>query len=212
MNEIKVVVLLSGGIDSPVASYLMAKRGADLTLLHMDNRPYSDDRSVEKVVSIANRLSEVLGKRVPLYMAEHGANQAEIAERCNRKYQCVLCKKLMLVSAERFAKNIGAEALVMGDSLGQVASQTLHNIKASSSGIEMPILRPLIGIDKLEIESFAKKIGTYEISISPALPCQAVPSRPVTMADPERMKEMVARLDIKNMVARTVGSASLISP
>jgi len=201
----RMVALLSGGIDSPVAAHLMARRGAEVLLLHMDNRPYSDGRSVEKVERVASRLRELHGG-MPLHLADHGSNQDDIARGCDRAYQCVLCKRLMLASAEAFAESVGAEALVMGDSLGQVASQTLHNIKASTAGVSMPVLRPLIGLDKLEIEAVAKEIGTYGLSIGPEASCRAVPPKPVTAADPEKMRAMESRLDLEAMVARTLGS------
>ncbi len=203
-----MVALLSGGIDSPVAAHLMARRGADVLLLHMDNRPYSDDRSVEKVERVAARLRGIHGG-MPLYVAEHGPNQDDIARGCDRAYQCVLCKRLMLASAEAFAKSVGAKALIMGDSLGQVASQTLHNIKASTADVTVPVLRPIIGFDKLEIEAVAKEIGTYGLSIGPEASCRAVPTKPVTVADPERMRSMESRLDMEAMVARTLGSVTL---
>ncbi len=118
----------------------------------------------------------------------------------------------MLATAEKVAKSLGAEGIIMGDSMGQVASQTLHNIKASSYGCGMPILRPLIGLDKLEIEAIAKEIGTYEISIGPEQSCLAVPSKPATMATPEKMMAMETRLGIDELVERTFDSMRLSDP
>lgn len=208
----RTIALISGGIDSPVAAYLMAERGSEVILLHMDNRPYSDDRSLVKVKDVASVLRKATGQNMPLLIAEHGSNQTDISRSCDRRYQCVLCKRLMLATAERVAESYGAEALIMGDSLGQVASQTLHNIKASSAGLRMPVLRPLIGLDKLEIEALAKHIGTYEISIGPEQSCLAVPPKPATMASPENMRDMESRLDLGMMVERTIASMTVNDP
>jgi thiamine biosynthesis protein ThiI len=177
----KAVSLISGGIDSPVASYIMSRAGADVVLLHMDNRPYADDRALKNVVDISERLEEVLGKRLPLYVAPHGDSQRMISESCDRNYQCVMCKRAMQRTAREFAKSIGASAIIMGDSLGQVASQTLKNIRAENVGLEFPVLRPLIGMDKIEIIEIAKKIGTFYLSIKEATGCTIVP-RKVTVA------------------------------
>ncbi len=205
----RLLALLSGGIDSPVAAHLISSRGAEVLLLHMDNRPYCDDRSLEKVNTIATRLRDVSGQGMPLYVAPHGENQSDISRLCDRSYQCVLCKRIMLATAEKLAESLGAEGIIMGDSMGQVASQTLHNIKASSYGCRMPILRPLIGMDKLEIEAIAKEIGTYETSIGPEQSCLAVPSKPATMAAPEKMMAMEARLSIDDLVQRTFDSVCI---
>ncbi|MCL1978752.1 MAG: tRNA 4-thiouridine(8) synthase ThiI, partial [Methanomassiliicoccaceae archaeon] len=120
----RLLALISGGIDSPVAVYLMDRAGAEITLLHMDNRPYADDRSVEKVAAIAERLREVTGSPLPLYSSPHGASQKKISETCDRNYQCVLCKRTMLRTAQELAERLGCGGIVNGDSLGQVASQT----------------------------------------------------------------------------------------
>ncbi len=177
----KAVSLISGGIDSPVASYIMSRAGADVVLLHMDNRPYADDRALKNVVDISKRLEEVLGKRLPLYVAPHGDSQGMISESCDRNYQCVMCKRAMQRTAREFARSIGAGAIIMGDSLGQVASQTLKNIRAENVGLGFPVLRPLIGMDKIEIIEIAKRIGTFDLSIREATGCTIVP-RKVTVA------------------------------
>ena len=179
----KVLVLISGGIDSPVAAYVMAHAGAEVALLHMDNRPYADDRSIDRAMRIAARLREETGQEMPLYSAPHGPTQKAIAEKADTLYQCVLCKHAMLLTAERICKEIDAGAIVMGDSLGQVASQTLLNINSEVRGINTVILRPLIGYDKEEIMQIAKAIGTYDLSNLPAIGCTALPKKVVTEAD-----------------------------
>ena len=206
----KLVSLMSNGIDSPVASYRMSLMGADVILLHMDNRPYTDDRSVENVKAIAERLREVTGKEFPLYMAPHGDNQREISENCDRSYQCVMCKRVMQRTARELAKMLGADAIVMGDSLGQVASQTLRNIRSENIGLDFPVIRPLIGMDKLEIEAIAKEIGTYDISVRPTDGCTIVPVGPVTNADPEKVAAFGERIDVDAIARRSAEAARLI--
>jgi thiamine biosynthesis protein ThiI len=198
----KAVALLSGGIDSPVAAYLMSQRGCEMILLHMDNRPYSSEGSVNKVARLAKVLRQSSGQDMPALSAPHGRNQAINANSCRRPYQCVLCKRLMLKVAKEIAIRNGAEAIVTGESLGQVASQTLLNLRAEEHGLDFPVLRPLIGLDKLEIEGIAKRIGTYEISIQgdggPA--CLILPERVITDAVPENVMAEEDKVDISEMV------------
>lgn len=208
----KLVALLSGGIDSPVAACLMAKRGAELVLLHMDNRPFSGELGVRKAVLLVEALRRETGQEMPLYMAPHGENQAINKERCQSSYQCVLCKRLMLRTAQAVARKVGASGIVMGDSLGQVASQTLNNIRAEQHGLELPVLRPLIGLDKLEIERLAKEMGTYEISIMSdgGKDCTAVPSRVITNASVKDILDEEAKVDLGAMAIRSAEMARRI--
>ncbi len=147
-------------------------------------------------------LRQASGQDMPAMSAPHGRNQAINANSCRRPYQCVLCKRLMLKVAKEIAIRNGAEAIVTGESLGQVASQTLLNLRAEESGLEFPVLRPLIGLDKLEIEGIAKRIGTYEISIqSDGGPsCLILPERVITDAVPENVLAEEAKVDISEMV------------
>jgi tRNA uracil 4-sulfurtransferase len=193
----KLLCLLSGGIDSPVAAYLMGRNGADIALLHMDNRPYSDNSAIEKVQQLTCVVEKRLGRAIELYVAPHGYNQLMIHQHTKQNMQCVLCKRTMLKVARNVARTIGAEAVVTGESLGQVASQTLHNLGAEEWDLGFPVLRPLIGIDKIEIEAMAKELGTYEISIQKGRACTIVPSRPAIMATPELVREQEKRLDIE---------------
>lgn len=200
----RLVALISGGIDSPVAAYLMDRIGAEITLLHMDNRPFADDDSVDKVLRLAEQLREKTGKEMPLYSSPHGTSQQIISETCDRNYQCVMCKRYMLRSAQLFAERNDCSGIVMGDSLGQVASQTLKNIRSVSHGIRLPVLRPLIGYDKIEIEGLAKEIGTYEISITRSNGCSAVPTRPITEADLKKVLTFDVSSDIERSVLDVV--------
>ena len=207
----KLVALISGGIDSPVASYIMAERGADVILLHMDNGIYTGKKSLEKVKRLADRLEKVTGKRFPLYVLNHEANQTLIKERCERAYQCVLCKRTMQFVAKEFAIRNGCSGIIMGDSLGQVASQTLRNIRAEGSGLDFPIVRPLIGMDKTEIIDIARKIGTYDISIIQDGGCGVVPDKPITEARTDKVLELESKLDFRKMVSDCADSARPVS-
>ena len=207
----KVVCLISGGIDSPVAAYVMAMRGAEMVLLHMDNRPYSDDTGIGKVQDLRDRLELVTGRSIQLFVAPHGRNQEIISSACRKGFQCVLCKRTMLRAAASFASKIGAEAVVTGDSLGQVASQTVQNLRAESLEVGMPILRPLIGLDKIEIENIAKRIGTFEISTRTPSACSIVPKRPVTMARIDMVFEELKRLDHDEMISYATEHAEEIT-
>jgi thiamine biosynthesis protein ThiI len=208
-SEIRLVALISGGIDSPVAVYKMSAAGADIILLHMDNRPHTDDRCSEKVRKIAEHLRKVTGADLPLYIAEHGSNQTLIGNKCDRSYQCVLCKRLMMNVAKEFALRNGCSGIIMGDSLGQVASQTLKNIRSESHDLLFPVIRPLIGMDKLEIEAIAKEIGTYELSILPESPCAMVPQRPITEAEPSKVVSLQSHLDFDDMIKASADSARI---
>lgn len=202
----KTVCLLSGGIDSPVAAYLLGKNGCEVTLLHMDNRPYSDDSNYEKAVDLKKRLEAELCREIPLYVAPHGPSQESIKNKCRGNLQCVMCKRIMLRVAKNLAQQTGADFISTGESLGQVASQTLQNIVAEEHELEFPIIRPLIGLDKLEIESIAKSIGTYEISIRKGVPCTIVPFRPATMTSIDLIVEQENLLNITEVVEKSVNS------
>lgn len=203
----KFVTLLSGGIDSPVAAYMMANVGADIVLLHMDNGEYGDPKDVDKVKRIAERLSDIAGRELPLFIAQHGPNQAAIKKNCEYSYQCVMCKRVMQKVAKRFAEAHGCDGIVMGDSLGQVASQTLRNIRAEQSDVDFPIIRPLIGLDKEEIIDIAKRIGTFDISIIQTGGCKVVPAKPITEASIEKVMANEAKLDFENMIAECAENA-----
>ncbi|MBR4226784.1 MAG: tRNA 4-thiouridine(8) synthase ThiI [Candidatus Methanomethylophilaceae archaeon] len=206
----KAVSLLSGGIDSPVASYLMSRAGADVVLLHMDNSPYCDDRALKNVIAIAEQLEKHTGKRFPLYVAPHGPSQTAIHDACDRNYQCVMCKRAMHRTAGEFARIVGADMIVMGDSLGQVASQTLKNLRAERTDMTIPVVRPLIGLDKTEIMAIAREIGTFDISISPSVGCTIVPHKATTAADPERIESFKARIDVDSLAREAAGKAILV--
>ena len=196
----RVVCLISGGIDSPVAAYQMLKRGCSITLLHCDNTPYGEG-TVEKVLKNADNLRKYsLGEEVKVYSIKYGKYLETVQKEAPPRMTCVLCKSGMYQSAEILAKSERANAIVDGSSIGQVASQTLNNIEASRYHCKMPIFSPLISLDKMEIEAIAKKIGTYEVSIIPDGGCTAVPKYPETHADLELTKSVIEKINQKKLL------------
>lgn len=195
----KGLVLLSGGIDSPVAAYMMGRQGLDLILVHFDNRPFSGEGELEKVRMLMEAVEKAVGREATKLMVPHGGSQAELAKNCRRNLQCVLCRRTMLRVADRLARRYGADAIVTGESLGQVASQTLANILVEEQATGLPVLRPLIGMDKVEIEKVAKSIGTYEISTMPGLCCTMAPKKPSTHSTLEAALQEEAKVSIEEL-------------
>ncbi|MCU0853169.1 MAG: 7-cyano-7-deazaguanine synthase [Thermoplasmata archaeon] len=203
----RAIVLLSGGIDSPVAGYLMGRQGLDLILAHFDNRPFTSDAEIDKATSLMRRLDHALGKESIKVLVPHGKAQAELARCCRRNMECVLCRRMMLRVAERLAKKYDASCIVTGESLGQVASQTLANINVEERATALPILRPLIGFDKVEIEKIAKEIGTYEISTRPGLCCTIAPKKPSTYSRLDAALAEESKVDIDILADRESAEA-----
>jgi len=196
---LRAVVLLSGGIDSPVAAYLMGRQGLELVLVHFDNRPFTSDAEVDKAKALMTKVDQALGTKTKKIMVPHGKTQAELARCCRRNMECVLCRRMMFRVAERLAEKHDARAIVTGESLGQVASQTLANMSVEERATRLPILRPLVGLDKVEIERIAKTIGTYETSILPGLCCTIAPKKPSTYSRLEGATEEEAKVDIDGL-------------
>lgn len=191
----RVIVLISTGIDSPVAAFLMMKRGCSVTLLNFNTYPYTF-RSDEKILKIHQKLKEYsAGAKFNLYQVDYGDFLHKCIEEAPGRMTCVLCKSGMYQIAEKIAPKDKALAIVDGSSLGQVASQTLPNILATRYSTQIPILSPLIGMDKVEIENLAKKIGTYDISIIQESDCAAVPRHPETHAELPLVLESLVKID-----------------
>ena len=209
-TKFRIVSLLSGGIDSPVALYLMLQKVDDAVVIHYDNRPFTDELHAQKAIKLKEQIEKITGRKLKMYILSHGENQLEIARKCNVHYECILCRRIMWRCAERIAELENAQALVTGESLGQVASQTLSNIYVESYGLKIPIIRPLIGLDKTDIIKIAREIGTYDISIEPGLCCTAVPEKPKTKAQLEKVLLEEAQLDIDELVERCVTGRKLI--
>ncbi|WP_409199952.1 tRNA uracil 4-sulfurtransferase ThiI [Methanobrevibacter sp. DSM 116169] len=186
----KVISLLSSGIDSPVATYLMMKRGCEVVGLHFENIPYTTEKSLEQFETLVKELETYSsGQKIETQIVKYGDYLKKCKEDAPEKMTCILCKSGMYKTASLLAKEIGAQAIVDGSSVGQVASQTLQNILSTRIGVEMPILSPLIGLDKREIEDIARKIGTFEISKEDDGGCSAVPKYPETKAEISRVIE-----------------------
>ena len=175
----KVVALLSGGIDSPVAAFLMMKRGVEVIPVHI----YMGEKTLEKVRKIWNQLKRYgyggKGELIVVKPKERERILEKLREMKKEKYTCVFCKYMMVRHADRIAREFGAKGIVMGDSLGQVASQTLENMYIASQATDLPIYRPLIGLDKEEIVRIAKEIGTFELSTLPEDEIPFIPKHPI---------------------------------
>ena len=207
----KVVRLLSGGIDSPVASILAMKRGAAVTFVHFHSVPLTTEESIEKVKQITTVLSHYQS-RIHLYLVALTPIQKEIMVKTKEKYRIILYRRFMFRIAEIIARKEKARALVTGESLGQVASQTLDNIAAIEAVSSMPILRPLIGLDKLEIINLAKDYGTYDISILPDQDCCSLflPKSPATKAKKQFIEAEEENLAVDNLVQDAIDSIEII--
>jgi thiamine biosynthesis protein ThiI len=207
----KVVGLLSGGIDSPVASILAMKRGAAVTFVHFHSVPLTTEESIEKVKQITTVLSHYQS-RIHLYLVALTPIQKEIMVKTKEKYRIILYRRFMFRIAEIIARKEKARALVTGESLGQVASQTLDNIAVIEAVNSMPILRPLIGLDKLEIINLAKDYGTYDISILPDQDCCSLflPKHPATKAKKQFIEAEEENLAVDNLVQDAIDSIEII--
>jgi len=189
----RTLSLISGGIDSPVASWFMMKRGCSVDFVHF----YADRKDVRKIEALLEKLRRYAPLHLNLYSVHFAPIQQAIVRDCERRYTCVLCKRLMYRISSTIAAEIKAKALVTGENLAQVASQTLDNLAANSDVIRIPILRPLLGMDKEETIAIAKRIGTYDVSIKSAEACKFVPSKPATKADSVTIAKEEAK--IKNL-------------
>jgi len=207
----KFVSLISSGIDSPVATYLLSKKAEEIILIHVDNRPYTDDREIENFIKLAKHLKKLISCSLKVYLVPHGNSLSMYKQNCNNKFTCVFCKRMMLRYAEKIAEKEGAKAIIMGDSLGQVASQTLQNIRTIDKVIKMPVLRPLIGLDKEDIVKISKEIGTYNLSILPSDGCSAVPNKPATKAKLDTILDEENIIDIKKLVNKAIKESKIIS-
>ena len=180
----KVIVLTSSGIDSPVAAYLMMKRGCQVISLYCNNIPYTTEQALKNNEDIVNQLQKYAsGAPIKRRVVQYGEYLSKCKKDAHERMTCILCKSGMYQLASKLAKDMNALAIVDGSSLGQVASQTLPNILASREKVDVPILSPLIGLDKIEITRMAEKIGTFEISKRDDGGCKAVPKYPETNAD-----------------------------
>ncbi len=207
----KIVALLSAGIDSPVATWRMIRRGAVVVGVHFSGRPQTSDLS-ERLVSEIGGVLETTGGLARIYLMPFGDLQKEISLHAPPDLRVLLYRRLMVRVAEAVARAERAKALVTGESLGQVASQTLDNIAAVDEAASLPVLRPLVGNDKLEIIAEARSIGTYDLSTQEHDDCCTLfmPRRPETHATVEQVRSGEADLDLERMVADAVGGISWV--
>lgn len=198
---LKLVALLSGGIDSPVASHLMATVGSKVDLLYLDNRPFTDDKTIDVIQEIADELNK-LHEDTRCYSGSFGDIQKMIAKDGNPHFRCLLCRRMMYRAGMKLAEKKGADALVTGESLGQVASQTMSNLKSVDEGIQIPIFRPLIGLDKTEVMEIAREIGTYEISTKPTTCCMLTPEEPRVRSTHQELKKEENNISADELVKK----------
>ena len=208
----KASLLISGGIDSPVAGYMMAKRGLTLSAVHFYSYPYTSERARDKVVELTRLVSRYAGE-IRLFLVPFTDIQMTIYEKCPEKETTVLMRRLMMKIAERIARSEGAMALITGESLGQVASQTLEALAVTNDAVSMPVFRPLIGFDKDEIMDIARRIGTYETSILPYEDCCTVfvPKHPVTKPKLEDLRRSEAAVDFSGMMDKAIENTEVMT-
>ncbi len=197
----KMVALVSGGIDSPVAAWLMMKRGCEIVPLYLNNEPFSDETTRERAMACIDVLQKWSPqKKLTIYEAQHGNNLLAFLNNCDNRLNCVMCRRMMYRIAGEVLKMEGAHGIITGSSLGQVASQTSQNMLAEMYGMEYPIYHPLIGLDKLEITDIARKIGTFEPSTKPATCCLAVPEYPSTAAKPAEVVKAETLINVRSLL------------
>jgi thiamine biosynthesis protein ThiI len=200
--------MISGGIDSPVASHHLLKRGCALRYVHFHSSPFTSPASQDKVRDVIARLAVHQGPST-LYQVPFAGIQQTLVREAPAGPRIVLYRRFMIRVAEALARQEGALALVTGESLGQVSSQTLGNMDTINRAATLPVLRPLVGLDKVEIIEQARRIGTYAISIEPDEDCCSylMPRRPATWTRPEPIEQIEGKLDVGGMVAEVLAQA-----
>lgn len=205
------LLLLSGGIDSPVAGYMMARRGMKISSLHFTSEPYTSPRSKEKVMRLSKIISEYCG-HIDFYSVSLTEIQEQIKKNCNEDYLTLILRRFMMELAEKLVLEQKFNCIITGESLGQVASQTIEAINATNNGIQTPILRPCIGFDKYQIVEIAQRIRTYETSIEPYEDCCTVftPRHPVTRPKLNAILEEERKLDREALIREAYDKRELI--
>jgi thiamine biosynthesis protein ThiI len=207
----KATVLLSGGIDSPLAGYLIGRRGLETEAVHFHSYPYTSERSKNKVIDLAKQLSRYTGK-LKLHVFPFTEIQEAIVENCPKDHVTIIMRRVMMKAAEKISRENGAQALVTGESIGQVASQTVESLSATNASVSMPVFRPLIGMDKEEIVSYARKIGTYDISIQPYEDCCTlfVPRHPQTKPKLEKIIRWEQNVDFDALIDKGLEETEVV--
>ncbi len=206
------VLLLSGGIDSPVAGHMMAKRGVELVAVNFNSYPFTSERSDEKVLDLARKMIPYIGS-IDVHQVNILPIQKAIRMNCPEKEMTILSRRFMMRIAERIAKEQSAGSLITGESLGQVASQTMEGLHATNSAVSMPVFRPLIGMDKTEIIEIAQRIDTFETSILPFDDCCMVflPKHPVTHPKLGQIEHSESVLDVEALLDEVMESRKIVT-
>ena len=207
----KACLLLSGGIDSPVAGFMVAKRGVELCCVHYHSFPYTSERAREKVLELACLLSEYCGK-MRVFVVPFTEIQLQIHEKCPENFTTLIMRRYMMRIADILAKQDGAQALITGESIGQVASQTMEALGCTDEVVTLPVFRPVIGMDKSEIIERAEKIGTYETSSLPYEDCCTVftPKHPATHPRKELVRKAEEALDSQALIAAALERTEIV--
>ena len=207
----KGFLMLSGGIDSPVAGYMMCKRGMKLSAVHFHSYPYTGEAAKEKVITLGKKLSEY-SSGMTLYVVKFTHIQEEIHQKCSEEFMITMMRRFMMRITERLAAAHGGQAIITGESLGQVASQTTESITSSNSVVTMPVFRPLIAFDKLETIEIANKIDTYETSILPYEDCCTVflPKFPVIKPRMDKVLKEESKLNVEELVESALKDVEVI--
>lgn len=207
----KAALLISGGIDSPVAGWMMAKRGLRLTGIHFAAPPYTSELAEKKVIELTRKVAAYSG-RIKLYVVEFTEIQEKIKDNCPEELFTVIMRRLMMKTAEKIALREGCEALITGESLGQVASQTLKALACTDKSVDMPVFRPCIGMDKGEIVKISREIDSFETSILPYEDCCTVftPKHPKTKPSIAEVEKAEEAVDFGEMIEKAAENARFV--
>ena len=208
----KAMLLLSGGIDSPVAGYMIAKRGVQLNCIHYHSFPFTSEQAKQKVIDLAKQLSAYAGP-IRMYVVPFTELQQELYQKCPESQLTILMRRYMMRIANRIAHRANCSALITGESIGQVASQTMDGLCCTNAVCDMPVFRPLIGFDKTEIMDYAEKIGTYETSILPYEDCCTIftPKHPQTKPRVEQLIESEKLIDGEGLIRRALEGIEILN-
>jgi len=207
----KAMLLISGGIDSPVAGHMVAKRGVRLSAVHYYSFPYTSERARDKVIELTKQVAAYAGE-IKLHLVHFTDIQMAIYEKCPHQHLTLIMRRFMMRIADRLARESGMQAVVTGESIGQVASQTIESLAVTDSVVELPVFRPLIGMDKIEIIERAQQIGTYETSILPYEDCCTVfvPKHPTTRPNMESIIKSESVLDVDALIEDALSKSEVI--
>lgn len=207
----KAVLLLSGGIDSPVAGWMIAKRGVEIEAVHFYSYPYTSERAKDKVIELTKILASYCGP-INLHVVPFTEIQLEINDKCPQDQMTIIMRRIMMIISERIAGSVGALALITGESVGQVASQTIQSLAVTNAVVTMPVFRPLIGMDKNEVITIARRIDTFETSILPYEDCCTVfvAKHPKTKPQLDKILLSESHLDMEPLIERAINNTEVI--